>query len=41
MISSKVAIKIRSGKRNDDLRLGVLAPEFDDGWIAAPCMQGE
>jgi len=36
MISSKVGVEIRSRKRNDDLRLGILAAEFDDGWIATP-----
>ena len=41
MISSKVTIEIRSGERNDDLGLGVLAAEVDDGWIAAPGVQSD
>ena len=41
MISSKIAIKIRSSKSHHDLRLGILAAEFDDGWIAAPGVQSD
>jgi hypothetical protein len=41
MTSSNVAIEIRSGKSNDDLRPGILAAEFDDGWMAAPGVQSD
>jgi len=41
LIPSQVAVEIRSGKGNDDWRVVVLAPEVNDGWIAAPGMQSD